>query len=63
MKPDWNDAPEWANYVAMDKNGDWFWYEYEPLLTPGSHGFYVHTGKNGRVEKKNWQESLQKRPR
>ena len=30
MKPDWKEAPVWANYLAMDQNGDWFWYEGEP---------------------------------
>ena len=30
MKPDWKDAPEWANYRAMDSNGEWFWYESPP---------------------------------
>jgi hypothetical protein len=26
-KPDWKDAPEWANYLAMDRNGAWCWHE------------------------------------
>ncbi len=30
MKPDWKDAPGWANYLAMDANGNWFWHEDEP---------------------------------
>lgn len=30
MKPSWNDAPEWANWLAMDEGGDWFWYEQKP---------------------------------
>lgn len=30
MKPDWKDAPEWSNWLAMDPNGLWCWYEYEP---------------------------------
>lgn len=32
MKPDWKDAPEWAQWLAMDKNGDWYWYENKPIL-------------------------------
>ena len=36
MKPDWKDAPEWASWLAMDEDGDWFWYESEPKL--GSYG-------------------------
>ena len=30
MKPSWDDAPEWANWLAMDKDGCWWWYEKEP---------------------------------
>jgi len=29
-KPDWDDAPEWANYVAQDHDNTWWWYEKEP---------------------------------
>lgn len=29
-KPDWKDAPEWANWLAMDSDGIWWWYENEP---------------------------------
>ena len=31
-KPDWKDAPEWANWLAKDKNGCWFWYEDNPSI-------------------------------
>ena len=30
MKPDWKDAPEWANYLAQDKNGEWTWFSHKP---------------------------------
>ena len=33
MKPDWKDAPEWANYFAMDPDGRWYWFENEPEFT------------------------------
>jgi hypothetical protein len=32
MKPDWKDAPSWANYVAMDADGEWWWFEREPPM-------------------------------
>ena len=31
LKPDWKDAPYWAEWLARDKNGDWYWYEFEPV--------------------------------
>lgn len=30
MKPDWKDAPDWANWLAMDADGEWWWYERKP---------------------------------
>ena len=32
MKPKW---PEWARFRAMDDNGDWYFYENEPVLDCG----------------------------
>jgi len=36
MKPSWNDAPEWANYLAMDSDGSWWWLNNKPLLRNGA---------------------------
>lgn len=33
-KMDWSDAPEWANFLAQDADGRWFWYEYLPTNAP-----------------------------
>ena len=30
MKPDWDDAPEWAKYLAQDECGTWRWYMFQP---------------------------------
>ena len=30
MKPDWDSAPEWAEYMAIDEDGSWWWFEKEP---------------------------------
>jgi len=29
---DWSKAPDWAQYWAMDSDGDAFWYEKSPLI-------------------------------
>lgn len=39
-KPLWKDAPDWAQWLAMDGDGDWFWYEAEPHYTPGGMDDY-----------------------
>jgi len=33
MKPDWKDAPEWANWLAQDQDAVWWWYEDKPLIS------------------------------
>lgn len=62
MKPDWKDAPEWANWLAMDGDGAWFWYESEPA--ENQCGFW--NTKNGMFERveniKGWDKSKEKRP-
>lgn len=30
MKPQWSDAPKWAEWLAMDGDGWWNWFELEP---------------------------------
>lgn len=36
-KPDWNDAPEWAMWLAQDSypDGMWVWFEEEPTFIDG----------------------------
>jgi len=62
MKPDWKDAPEWANWLAMDKDGCWEWYEVEPIKLGDcyfpKHGDARNAGKCSEF----WEKSLEKRP-
>lgn len=30
MKPKWEDAPKWAEYLARDGDGMWYWHEKKP---------------------------------
>ncbi len=39
--PDWDSAPEWAQWWAVDADGAAFWYEYAPVLL----GHYKGAGK------------------
>jgi len=61
MKPAWKDAPEWANYLAMDKNDRWFWYEYKPW-TACRLWWFVGKCQVAKVEVVSWKDSLEKRP-
>lgn len=31
MNPKWDEAPSWANWVAMDSDGSWWWFADEPI--------------------------------
>ena len=65
-QPDWSQAPEWANYIAVYSdycNASYF--EKEPKIISG----YTWGGTDGRslltpipVYAGNWKESLRKRP-
>lgn len=62
MKPNWKDAPEWAQYLAQDSDGSWYWYEQKP-----EHDFTwwkpVNVSKFQTAEiSSDWQDSLEKRP-
>lgn len=39
MKPDWKDAPEWAQWLAMDEDGKWYWYRGKPHLAAFQWGY------------------------
>lgn len=63
--PDWNDAPEWAQWVAQDSGGDWFWYEKEPEKANFTWYSEVDTeaifSVNG-PKNPNWRNTLEQRP-
>ena len=64
MKPSWNDAPEWAGWLAMDENGDWWWYEFEPYL--GYDGFFAERGgcepQEDVIDHSGWRSTAERRP-
>lgn len=35
LAPDWNEAPDWAQWYAIDANGISYWYEHEPVFQEG----------------------------
>lgn len=42
MKPDWKDAPEWANWLAMDGNGTWVWFAAKPQWSEWEDEWIFH---------------------
>lgn len=43
-KPKWEDAPDWASYLAMDFDGQWYWYEKKPSLDIESCFYWAKGG-------------------
>ena len=60
MKPDWKDAPEWAQWLAMDEDGVWVWYENKPVLKVRI--FFPSSGKYQDAKRLGFRESLEPRP-
>lgn len=66
MKPNWKDAPKWANWLAMDRSGRWVWFEKEPYYRDGlwcfvDSSYYASSNcYSKRLEDlQNWKESLE----
>jgi len=69
MKPDWKDAPEWANYLAMNGSGWWFWFKEKPFISeyysewlPSDYLIGGSCRAGGYCGANNWLESLEQRP-
>lgn len=60
----WQEAPHWAHWAAMDKTGNWFWYEEEPADEDGY--FKANSGKVAQFTHlpcpSHWRLSLHHRP-
>jgi hypothetical protein len=67
VKPDWKDAPEWANWLAMDDDGSWCWFEDIPhtredfwLLRDGNSAYAFRPPPAQRPL--GWRETLEPKP-
>jgi len=59
MKPSWDFAPEWANYMAKNDDEQWYWYEYQPTCYSGR--WYSTSGRS-QIAGRGEELSLEKRP-
>jgi hypothetical protein len=56
--PDWANAPKWANWWTMDKDGRQQWWEHEPILN-NKYSWWLydwskHHYRHKRIEYANW---------
>lgn len=61
-KPSWDDAPSWANWMAMDEDGEWLWYEREPVMKVGYWDSYGQIKSASNPPKIHFSETLEQRP-
>jgi hypothetical protein len=60
-KPLWRDSPSWARYLAMDKDGSWFWYANKPTHV-GTQWWPVEGDYRPYVTVGDWCDTLEERP-
>lgn len=65
--PEWSRAPLWAQWLAQDANGDWYWFDYQQPQIGENYGQWETDGEDvirasaGAINP-NWKSTLQKRP-
>jgi hypothetical protein len=63
MKPEWNDeTPYWANYLAQDESGAWYWFEDKPKLGPSGNWHVVTGDCQEALSNPDWTKTLEQRP-
>ncbi|TMN24530.1 hypothetical protein [Pseudoxanthomonas sp. X-1] len=62
--PSWDEAPLWAKFLAMDADGEWGWFEFQPVKRPDM--WDVQAGRfrviRGTRYLGGWDSTLQARP-
>lgn len=48
--PRWKDAPDWANWLAQDGDGSWYWYEQPIYAHEDDDAWYEQKGFDGRID-------------
>lgn len=48
--PRWKDAPDWANWLAQDGDGSWYWYEHPIYAREDYDAWYEQHGFGGRID-------------
>lgn len=61
MNIDWEDAPHWARFAAMDGDGTWNWYQSKPKWDNGCNEWITRDRYEAAIPKEA-DISLQERP-
>ena len=65
-KPSWSKSPPWANYIAMDADGEWMWHQHEPVIGGekywNSDGMITHAATGSGLDRElDWTETKEQR--
>ena len=60
----WDNAPKWAQWVAMDESLEWYWYEFRPTLDDQGEWTQVRTGRQKMIvlDDIDYENTLEERP-
>lgn len=65
-RPSWNDAPEWAKWLAQDSSGEFCWHQNKPWTLHGKQwdnsGKVKHANYGWIPAGHNWRDTLEPRP-
>lgn len=61
-RPDWSQAPTWAQWWAQDATGAAFWYERKPSMYHDEGWACGGRATLAYLPGTNWRETLQQRP-
>lgn len=69
MKPNWKDAPEWANWLAQARHGSWWWFGNLPepddsigTWIPKFNGDCLIACQSTHQYIKYWMHTIEKKP-
>lgn len=68
-KPDWSEAPSWAEWLAQDEDGDWQWFSKKPFIHAPSESWdipdfatEVEIVSAAQPNPEGWRTTLERRP-
>lgn len=61
-RPDWKRAPKWAQWLAMDASGAWYWFAEKPARDDRLGMFCAGSEQCEAVRFDGWENSLECRP-
>ena len=72
-KPNWDDAPDWAEWLAQDADGEWAWFREPPHLDQNGSKTWIVSNPDGQPlptwvkagsgkTNPNWRKTLEPKP-